>query len=82
MKNRRIWYTTQKPYANATEEEQLDEVVTELDIVYGDSEPFWGFERVDGLIYPGREGKSLPISLLARKGFTRTSPSHLLSISA
>jgi len=79
VKNRRLWYTTQKPYANATEDEELDKVITELDLVYGDSEPFWGFDRVDGLIYPGREGKSLPISLAARKGFTpppRPQPPH------
>ncbi|QRV74007.1 hypothetical protein RhiJN_02021 [Ceratobasidium sp. AG-Ba] len=78
VKNRKLWYTTQKPYANATEEE-LDDVVTELDIVYGEDEPFWGFKRVEGLIYPGKPGKSLPISLAMRKGFTsppRPQPPH------
>lgn len=70
VKNRRLWYAVQKPYKNATEGEQLDDVITELDILYGEDEPFWGFERVEGLIYPGRPGKSLPISLVARKGFS------------
>ncbi|KAG9125890.1 hypothetical protein FRC07_005748 [Ceratobasidium sp. 392] len=79
VKNRRLWYTTQKPYANATKEDELDDVVTELDIVYGDGEPFWGFERVQGLIFPGKPGKSLPVSLAMRKGFTappRPQPPH------
>lgn len=70
VKNRRLWYTLQKPYANATKNEELDDVITELDILYGEDEPFWGFERVEGQIFPGRPGKSLPISLVARKGFT------------
>jgi predicted MPP superfamily phosphohydrolase len=42
--------------------------------VYGEDEPFWGFSRVEGLIFAGKAGKSLPISLAARKGFTRTYP--------
>ncbi|CAE6397275.1 unnamed protein product [Rhizoctonia solani] len=77
--NRRLWYSLQKPYANATQGEELDEVVTELDVLYGEDEPFWGFKRVEGIIYPGRPGKSVPISLVARKGYTvppRPQPPH------
>ncbi|KAH7335387.1 Metallo-dependent phosphatase [Rhizoctonia solani] len=79
VKNRRLWYSLQKPYANATQGEELDDVVTELDILYGEDEPFWGFKRVEGVIYPGRPGKSVPISLVARKGYTsppRPQPPH------
>ncbi|KAG8690860.1 hypothetical protein FRC11_008574 [Ceratobasidium sp. 423] len=79
VKNRRLWYSLQKPYANATQGEELDDVVTELDILYGEDEPFWGFKRVEGVIYPGRPGKSVPMSLVARKGYTsppRPQPPH------
>ncbi|KAJ1306702.1 hypothetical protein OPQ81_007694 [Rhizoctonia solani] len=79
VKNRRLWYSLQKPYANATQGEELDDVITELDILYGEDEPFWGFKRVEGVIYPGRPGKSVPISLVARKGYTvppRPQPPH------
>ncbi|CAE6540487.1 unnamed protein product [Rhizoctonia solani] len=79
VKNRRLWYTVQKPYANATQGEELDQVITELDVLYGDDEPFWGFKRVEGVIYPGRPGKAVPISLVTRKGYTappRPQPPH------
>lgn len=44
-------------------------IITELDIVYGDDEPFFGFERVQGgRVLEAKEKKWESVDLAFRRG--------------
>lgn len=45
------------------------DIITELDVVYGDSDPFYGFERVEGgKVTKGKEGRWESVDLAYRRG--------------
>ena len=51
-----------------------DQIITELDIVYGDAEPFFGFQRVQGgKVLDEKPGKWESVDLAYRKGNPGTS---------
>lgn len=46
-----------------------EEIITELDVVFGDDEPFFGFERVQGgKVLESLEGKWDSVDLAFRRG--------------
>jgi hypothetical protein len=48
---------------------EMGEIITELDVVYGDDEPFFGFERVEGgKVLERKEGKWDSVDLAYRRG--------------
>lgn len=54
------------------------EIITELDILYGEQRPFFGFERVkNGPILKQVAGKHESVDLVFRRGNPRKSPTFL-----
>ena len=78
----RLWYKTQdqawdgwtQRQAEHARQEILDEdIITELDVVYGDDDPWFGFERVrGGKVVDGKEGKWESVDIAFRRGNTGT----------
>jgi len=47
----------------------FDDIITELDVLYGDDEPFFGFRRIEGgKILEAKEGKWESVDITYRKG--------------
>jgi hypothetical protein len=76
----RLWYKLD--HSDGTEKRQgmvgtEEGIITELDIVYGDAEPFFGFQRVQGgKILDEKPGKWESVDLAYRRG----NPGKLLCI--
>lgn len=71
----RIWYKTRDQDWVRREKRQEEvsyeygEVITEVDVVYGDDQPFFGFERVQGgKVTEGKEGRWESVDLAFRRG--------------
>jgi hypothetical protein len=66
----RLWYKLSDQSARKRQGiAEDDQIITELDIVYGDSEPFFGFQRVQGgKVLDEKAGKWESVDLAFRKG--------------
>ncbi|KZT07407.1 Metallo-dependent phosphatase [Laetiporus sulphureus 93-53] len=51
-----LWYKTDKTLAQMTMTERQTDLVTELDVLFGDNQPWYGFEKLDT---PVLEGKAI-----------------------
>jgi hypothetical protein len=61
-------YTKNNEYVRSEEDDE-EEIVTEIDVLYGQGRPFWGFERVtNGPVLERVEMKSDQVDLVIRKG--------------
>ena len=59
------------------------DTITELDVVYGDAEPFFGFERVEGgKVLEASEGKWESVDIAFRRGNPGESPSKVQDLMA
>ena len=63
----------------------IDNMVTEIDILNGEGRPFYGFEKLDPPLATGRAGQSEDVHLVYRRGIKSKSrieylysSSHLL----
>ena len=72
QKEARIWYKLQDRDTSGRRQEastDFDDVITELDILYGDDEPFFGFERIDGgQVLKAEAGKWESVDITYRRG--------------
>lgn len=51
------------------EKEDLDEIITEIDVLFGEGRPFWSFERVkNGPIVERKAGKWEMVDIVVRRG--------------
>ncbi len=66
----RLYYKTREQAMGGKRQAVLDEeIITELDVVFGDDEPFFGFERVQGgKILEAKEKKWESVDLAFRRG--------------
>jgi len=65
----RLWYKLSDQGVKRQGITENDQIVTELDIVYGDSEPFFGFQRVQGgKVLDEKAGKWESVDLAYRRG--------------
>lgn len=74
----RLWYKLQdqdfRSKRTDLEDKQsmsydIGQIITELDIVYGDNEPFYGFQRVEGgKVLEAKEGKWESVDIAFRRG--------------
>ncbi|KAK1921767.1 Metallo-dependent phosphatase-like protein [Papiliotrema laurentii] len=65
----RLWYKLQD--RSMAERQQMTDtaVITEVDVVYGDDDPFYGFQRVDGgKVLEAKEGKWESVDIAYRRG--------------
>lgn len=69
-----LWYKTEKTLAQMSANEQQNELVTELDVLFGDDQPWYGFEKLDR---PVLEQKAIikreSVWITYRKGVKRES---------
>lgn len=55
--------------ANVHANNDDDEIITEIDVLFGDNRPFWSFERVtNGPVVQRKEGKWETVDIVVRKG--------------
>lgn len=83
QKESRIWYKLQEQtWASRTRQAltlDFSEIVTEIDVVYGDADPFFGFDRVTGgKVLDAKPGKWDSVDLAVRRGNPGTSRSPIL----
>ena len=57
-----------------SQEERQNELVTEIDVLFGEDRPWYGFERVEGPALQGQEeGTEQSVWLTFRRGVKRES---------
>ncbi|OCF33844.1 hypothetical protein I316_04556 [Kwoniella heveanensis BCC8398] len=77
---KRIWYKTRRQEAWrddwklrerdwGSDGQTYEDFITEIDILYGDDDPFFGFERIKGgKLTPAKEGKWESVDVVFRRG--------------
>ncbi|KAI0832144.1 Metallo-dependent phosphatase [Trametes gibbosa] len=64
---RYLWYKTDRAWRDMTEAERRFDIVTEIDVLFGSDDPWYGFEKVGVSAFDGKD-KKLPVWLTYRKG--------------
>ena len=72
-----LWYKAEKTAREMTEDERKNDLITELDVTYGDDIPWYGFERLSPPTTPGIKDKRQSTYVTFRRGVKRTSPDRL-----
>ncbi|KAI0714201.1 Metallo-dependent phosphatase [Cerioporus squamosus] len=75
---RYLWYKAEKTWREMTEAERKSNIVTEIDVLFGSDQPWYGFEKVDRAAYDGMRNIE-PVWLTYRKGIKpppRAPPLH------
>lgn len=67
---RYLWYKLEKTWREMTEAEHKNDVVTEIDVLFGSDQPWYGFDKVDRAPYDGA-GRAEAVWLTYRKGIKR-----------
>ncbi|KAM5544157.1 hypothetical protein V8D89_002206 [Ganoderma adspersum] len=67
---RYLWYKAEKTWREMTEAEHKNDLITEIDVLFGSDQPWYGFEKVDRATYDG-DGPREPVWLTHRKGIKR-----------
>ena len=65
-----LWYYRGKTLSEMTAAERRNDLITEIDVTYGDNRPWYGFEKLEPPVAP-KEGKSESVWLTVRKGVKR-----------
>ncbi|KAF7430650.1 hypothetical protein PC9H_006359 [Pleurotus ostreatus] len=63
-----LWYHLGKTLQEMTNEERQKDLITELDILYGENPPWFGFSKVDPPITAEQEGRIQSVWLTYRRG--------------
>ena len=69
---RYLWYKTEKTWREMTEAERKNNIVTEIDVLFGKDQPWYGFDKVEHAAYDG-VGRAEPVWVTYRKGIKRES---------
>ncbi|TBU30138.1 Metallo-dependent phosphatase [Dichomitus squalens] len=64
---RYLWYNAEKTWRDMTDAERKSDLITEIDVLFGSDQPWYGFERVQQATYDGG-GPREPVWLTYRKG--------------
>ncbi len=67
---RYLWYKTDRTWRDMTEAERRTDIVTEIDVLFGSDEPWYGFDRANAAAFDGTNKKE-PVWLTYRKGVKR-----------
>ncbi|KAF9026073.1 Metallo-dependent phosphatase-like protein [Rhodocollybia butyracea] len=62
-----LWYHVGKTAGDMSTEEK-NQLITEIDVLYGDDVPWWGFERLQSATTPKVEGRTVSTYITIRKG--------------
>jgi hypothetical protein len=74
-----LWYRTGKTLSQMNAQERQEDVITELDVLFGEDTPWYGFEKLDPPTTPEEEGRVEAVSLTYRRGVNvapRAPPLH------
>lgn len=64
-----LWYKAEKPLRDMTQQEKQSDLITEIDVLYGDDDPWYGFEKLERPIAPTSDNSKLnAVWLTIRKG--------------
>lgn len=67
-----LWYYKNQTLSDMSAAQRQNDLITEIDVTYGDDQPWYGFERLERPIAEGNEGKKLEsVWLTVRKGVKR-----------
>lgn len=68
-----LWYKTERTLTQMTASQRQQQLITELDVLFGDDDPWYGFEKIDP---PLQESKNIiqreSVWLTYRRGVHRT----------
>jgi hypothetical protein len=67
-----LWYKLRPPLQDATDDEEIEEAITEIDVLYGEDRPWYGFEKMDRPVVNSKEGVIDSVWVTYRKGVKRT----------
>ncbi|KAG8888128.1 hypothetical protein FRB98_008320 [Tulasnella sp. 332] len=80
QKSRYLWYKIQKPLAGIPQGIEIESLVTEIDVIYGDANrTLWGFEKTNEPV--ALAGKTDPVWVMFRKGIKSIPPTNPLHFS-
>lgn len=65
-----LWYKADKTWREMTDAERKNDIVTELDVLFGSDQPWYGFEKTDKATFDG-DSKAEAVWLTYRKGIKR-----------
>lgn len=76
---RYLWYKLEKTLSQLSQDQRQNLLVTEIDVLFGDDIPWYGFERVNGAALEGKEGAvEQSVWLTYRRGVKRRFLSWML----
>jgi len=68
-----LWYKAEKSAREMTDSEKKNDLITELDITYGEDVPWYGFEKLSPATTPEIKNKRQSAYITFRRGVKRTS---------
>jgi hypothetical protein len=66
-----LWYRIGKTFAEMTTEERKEDLITEIDVLFGADQPWYGFERLEPPTTTEQEGRMEQVSVVYRRGVKR-----------
>ena len=72
-----LWYNLGPSSSNLSPDEK-GSLITELDVLFGDDRPWYGFEKLEPATTPGQEGRVESAWLTYRRGVKSESSDHYL----
>jgi hypothetical protein len=70
-----LWYKAEKTAREMTDAERKNDLITELDVLFGEDVPWYGFETLSPPTTPEIKNKRQSTQITFRRGVKRTSPS-------
>jgi len=66
-----LWYKAEKTGREMTDAERKNDLITELDVTYGEDVPWYGFEKLSPPTTPGIKDKRQSAFITFRRGVKR-----------
>jgi len=73
-----LWYKAEKTAQQMTNAERKNDLITELDVIYGEDVPWYGFEKLSPPTTPQVENRRQSAYMTFRRGVKRTSLGDIL----
>lgn len=68
-----LWYKAEKTAQEMTDAEKKNDLITELDVMFGEDIPWYGFEKLSPPTTPEIKNKRQSTHITFRRGVKRTS---------
>lgn len=67
-----LWYKAEKTAREMTDAERKNDLITELDVMYGEDVPWYGFEQLSPPTTPEIKNRRQSVHITFRRGVKRT----------